>query len=982
MFKKPRFKIKKSKAQSVIIQFVLFFLMGFGIFVGVGMLFKMRSDIFQGDVATASLKLTSSYLTSTAIASMGCVECDMVESRVTILNTSAGYFTEVVLSGEGIETSTAPSFREHRSSMHNLNESLQLGGSAPSIITMSVVYDRLEGEINITSKYTVPSCMQDGSACVIGEACCNGICEDGVCTSFCDICGAPCSEGGYAYDDGSHTCDGPVNDACNPIIGAYNTCDESGDTNDADCQANCQPGLTYCYSSGNPPFYWGRCVDLQNDDCSCGTCGNVCPDGTSCQDGSCVSTGPTEWWNSNFGYRRPITFTEPQGLARDDEHVRFSVTLSTGREDNADGAVLVCDDLQVPFDGYATSTSGGWITGLEGVAELDFTASEAKSCYLYYDPAYDGTDMVLTTMGWNYVCDADYENCGNPGDVSTADDYGYVTEWNDGSVTCGGDGNTFTINSWCYFKSPYTSTVSFATASDDGSALLSEGVDIVNNRYCQGTTCRSGSSSMEAGRYYALEMDYDENWGDNTIYVVYDWTTCSGSNIAGNYIDTECYPFYGDEWVIETAVGGEESTTGPTDLDGYWKFEEGSGTVVGDSSGNGNDGMLYGDGNEWTDGRIGGGLEFDGNGDYVDIGNPSSLQITGDMTISFWTYPTNIAEHRENPIDKAYCGEFALTQEASGYLSYYQGPNGGEVGGYMHRGWNGIFVNDQWTHIVLVRDVSEHSIRVYKNGIDQGEGGSSWEDPSTSNEPITIGDGYAGAGFHGLIDEVRIYDRTLTQDEIDELYLEGILTGHWEFEEGSGTVVGDSSDNGNDGMLYGDGDEWVTGRIGGGLEFDGSNDYVDLGNDASLGMTEEITIEAWVMSEDIGSRQGIVTTSTGAPRWAVEIRNSKLRFFAYPKDGSDYQLLGNTLLSSDTWYHVVAVYSVSKGYTKVYLNGDGDGSELRSVELGRTLEGVNIGRYEAIGGYFNGIIDNVRIYDAALNDSEVLALYNSAPPLP
>jgi hypothetical protein len=775
MFKKPRFRIKKSKAQSVIIQFVLFFLMGFGIFVGVGMLFKTRSDIFQGDVATASLKLTSSYLTSTAIASMGCLECDIVESKVTILNTSAGYFTEVILSNEGMETSTAPKFREYISSMHNLNETLQLDGSAPSIITISIVYDRPQDELNITSKYTVPSCLQDGSACVIGEACCNGICEDGVCTSFCDVCGAPCSEGSYAYDDGTHTCDGVENDKCNPIIGAYHTCDEGGDTGDADCQANCQSGLSYCYSNGNPPFYWGRCVDLQNDDCSCGTCGNVCPDGTSCQSGSCVSTGPTGWWDSNFGYRKEVTFTEPQGKDRDNEHVRFSVTLSTNRENNADGAILVCDDLQVPFDGYATSTSNGWVIGLEGVVELDFAASEVKSCHLYYDPVYDGTDMVLTTTGWNYVCDDDYANCGTPGDVSTStvDDYGYVTEWRDGSVTCGSDGNTFTINSWCYFRSPYTASISFATASDDGSALLSEGADIVNNRYCQSTRCRYGSSDMDVGRYYALEMDYDENRGDNTIYVVYDWTTCSGSSIAGDYINTECYPFYGDEWTIETAVGSEESTTGPTDLAGYWEFEEGSGTVVGDSSG-----------------------------------------------------------------------------------------------------------------------------------------------------------------------------------------------------------------NGNDGVLHGDGDEWVVGRIGGGLEFDGSNDYVDVGNDVSLSMTEEITIEAWVMSKDIGSRQGIVTTSTGTPRWSLEIRNSRLRFFAYPEDGSDYQLLGNTVLSSDTWYHVVAIYSVSKGYTKVYLNGDGDGSEPRSVELGRTLEGVNIGRYEAIGGHFNGIIDNVRIYNVALTDSEVLTLYNSAPPLP
>jgi len=112
----------------------------------------MRSDIFRGDVAIASLKLTSSYLTSTAVSSVGCMECDVIESKVNIFNISAGYFTEVVFSSEGIETSTAPKFRTFTSSLHDLNESLQLDGSAPSIITMSLIYDKSRNELNLSSK--------------------------------------------------------------------------------------------------------------------------------------------------------------------------------------------------------------------------------------------------------------------------------------------------------------------------------------------------------------------------------------------------------------------------------------------------------------------------------------------------------------------------------------------------------------------------------------------------------------------------------------------------------------------------------------------------------------------------------------------------------------------------------------------------------------------------------------------------------------
>ena len=143
-------------------------------------------------------------------------------------------------------------------------------------------------------------CLLDGSACTTGNQCCNGICEAGICVTLCGPCGAACSEGGYPFSDGTHTCDGSVNDACNLLNGVWDTCSQTGDSSDADCNGNCQSGLSYCTTGGaNPPFYWGRCVDLQNDDCSCGSCGNDCTAiGQICQAGSCVPTGtsPVAFW--------------------------------------------------------------------------------------------------------------------------------------------------------------------------------------------------------------------------------------------------------------------------------------------------------------------------------------------------------------------------------------------------------------------------------------------------------------------------------------------------------------------------------------------------------------------------------------------------------------------------------------------------------------------------------------------------------------
>lgn len=146
----------------------------------------------------------------------------------------------------------------------------------------------------------IAPCVDDGNPCLTGSQCCNGICENGLCNNICDSCGAPCSDGTYQFDDGTHTCDGNVNDGCNTLNGVWNTCTQTGDSRDADCDENCQAGLSYCYSDGNPPFIWGRCVDLQNDDCSCGTCGNDCTASSQvCQNGVCVSTGGgiVGFWN-------------------------------------------------------------------------------------------------------------------------------------------------------------------------------------------------------------------------------------------------------------------------------------------------------------------------------------------------------------------------------------------------------------------------------------------------------------------------------------------------------------------------------------------------------------------------------------------------------------------------------------------------------------------------------------------------------------
>jgi fibronectin type 3 domain-containing protein len=206
----------------------------------------------------------------------------------------------------------------------------------------------------------------------------------------------------------------------------------------------------------------------------------------------------------------------------------------------------------------------------------------------------------------------------------------------------------------------------------------------------------------------------------------------------------------------------------------------------------------------YTDFGLGNALNFDGSNDYVLVPNSSSLQITGDLTISFWAYPTNISKGRQNPLGKAYGGEFDLTMETSGQLSYYHGSAGGNSSPYMNCYAYNIFSNNALVHVTIVRNVANKTVTIYKNGIAQTTYCSGWVNPSASDRNLMIGYEYAGY-WQGRIDDVRIYARALSSSEVSNLY-NGInitdgLRGWWHFDEGSGQVVSDSSNYLNNGRL-------------------------------------------------------------------------------------------------------------------------------------------------------------------------------------
>ena len=202
---------------------------------------------------------------------------------------------------------------------------------------------------------------------------------------------------------------------------------------------------------------------------------------------------------------------------------------------------------------------------------------------------------------------------------------------------------------------------------------------------------------------------------------------------------------------------------------GYWSFDEGSGATARDLSGRGNTGTLFNN-PTWTSGQVGGALRFDGVDDFVDMPNHPSLQMTEQITVEgslFWDGGGTgewsnvfIKRFHHQPGSE----HFGLFLHRTGRRAYYSSVIGG-VRVYMSSPTNSVPINT-WFHIAITYNGAHQ--RIFINGAQVAI--TARTGLMTANtEPFRIG-GYIGPGsvgpFNGLIDEVRIHNRALTEAEI------------------------------------------------------------------------------------------------------------------------------------------------------------------------------------------------------------------------
>ncbi|MFH1922388.1 MAG: LamG-like jellyroll fold domain-containing protein, partial [Planctomycetota bacterium] len=204
----------------------------------------------------------------------------------------------------------------------------------------------------------------------------------------------------------------------------------------------------------------------------------------------------------------------------------------------------------------------------------------------------------------------------------------------------------------------------------------------------------------------------------------------------------------------------------------------------------------------------------------------------------------------------------------------------------------------------------------------------------------------------------------------------GELIGHWTFDNPTANTAADASGAGHDGKVHGA--LACEGIVGGALSFDGADDCVQLGD---FGELESATIAFWMKADNVADPrgwQGLVTSDA----WEegvlhVPLGRGVVEVHLHMGE-SRRARLGSSRLKSGTWYHVAVVADRKQGEIRLYTNGaEEDVDDVGPLATGIKLLGQVVGR-EFDGNkpsrYFRGAIDDVRIYDRALDIEEIQAL--------
>jgi Concanavalin A-like lectin/glucanases superfamily/Bacterial Ig-like domain len=589
------------------------------------------------------------------------------------------------------------------------------------------------------------------------------------------------------------------------------------------------------------------------------------------------------------------------------------------------------------------------------------------------------------------------------------------------------------------------STIGFTLKTSAGVAV---GATVAYNSTTN-TATLTPSAALASGTTYTATVSVAKN--------------SSGTGMSG--------PF---TWSFTTSTSTSPPAPAPPQgLVAAYSFNEGTGTTVEDSSGNGNTGTITNA--TWsTAGKYGDALSFNGTNALVTVKDSASLNLTTAMTLEAWVDPSAVSSAWRDVVYKGNDNYFLEATSNQNGL-----PAAGATIGSSDAFTAGkaALASNTWTF--LSETYNGATLALYVNGVQVSSIAETGNILTSTNALQIGGDSTFGQYFNGLIDNVRIYNTALTQAQIQTdmttavsspapsvtsatpgsgatavvtnsgvtatfnkavqsstigwsiktsagsavsatvaynsstntvtmtpsanlaystMYIVTIsgaedtagdpmsgpvtwsfttaappppqgLVAAYSFNEGTGTTVGDSSGNGNTGTITNA--TWSTaGKYGDALSFNGTNAMVTVKNSASLDLTTAMTLEAWVDPSAVSSAWRDVVYK-GNDNYFLEATSSQnsLPAAGATNGSSDVFAAGTAALANNTWTFLTETYN---GATlALYVNGVQVSSLPESGNILTSTNSLQIGGDSIYGQYFQGLIDNVRIYNTALTQAQI-----------
>lgn len=436
----------------------------------------------------------------------------------------------------------------------------------------------------------------------------------------------------------------------------------------------------------------------------------------------------------------------------------------------------------------------------------------------------------------------------------------------------------------------------------------------------------------------------------------------------------------------EAELASVESTAG---LVAHWKLDEGTGPSAADDVA-GHTALLSANGAIWTGGRVGGGVELDGVQGYI---APPILDVPGSaLTLAAWVKVADFS----SGADQRFITKSTDTSEQAHYwmLSHVNRDGRNLLRFRLKTGSatttliasSGDLPAETWFHAAATYDGA--TMRLYLDGVEVGNAAKTGTIATNAVVPVDIGRSPDGSNhLHGVIDDVRIYNRALTAADIAAAIGESEESApssqgpaplaHWSLDEGVGTTATDIV-GGLPATLAGAA-SWASGRVGHAVQLDGTSGYL-AGPSLDI-PASGLTLAAWVHPFATGEYQRIISKATGtaedAHYWMLSETPvsgaRRLRFRLKTGTTTTTLIAASGDLPVNAWYHAAATYD---GATmRLYLDGVevGHASKTGSIATNGTVP-MDIGRNPDGSFHLNGLVDEVRIYDRALTPADIAAI--------